>query len=128
MESTKEIVQRNCKRLLGKSVNLTELARSMKIDPTTISRWKSGAHSPELDKIDKMAELLDVDALEFFATIERPVKQEPVSKTLHKLMRIPDSVYELAAQLDVHDKEWEDVETAIKIAIEEKLSRLLNKT
>jgi transcriptional regulator with XRE-family HTH domain len=66
VETIKEIVCRNCKRLLDKSKNLSDIARQMQVNPTTISRWKSGDHAPELDKIDRLAEILEVDPLEFF--------------------------------------------------------------
>lgn len=66
MESIKDIVAYNCRRLLNKSVNLADLARKIGVDPTTVSKWKSGKHSPELDKIDRIANLIGVKPQEFF--------------------------------------------------------------
>lgn len=81
METIKEIVCRNCKRILDKTQNLSEIARLMQINPTTISRWKSGKHAPELDKLDKLAEIIGIDPMEFFSTEE---KSKPDSLELIK--------------------------------------------
>jgi transcriptional regulator with XRE-family HTH domain len=117
MESIKEVVQKNCKRLLAKPVNLNELSRSMQIHPSTISRWKSGEHAPELDKIDRLAELLNIDASEFFRTEKDLPRSEPVSKSLMKMMAIPDEVYDLAISVPKGHKAWETVVDALRLAI-----------
>lgn len=127
MESIKEVVAFNCKRLLDRSINLSELARSMQINPTTISRWKSGDHSPELDKIDRLASLIKVEPGEFFRPISEgeKIKSLPVSKTLQKLMAIPDEVYEYGQHIPKSDKRWEQVIAILELgAVNNQLSGL----
>lgn len=116
METIKEIVCRNCKRLLDKKKNLSEIARLMQINPTTISRWKSGKHAPELEKIDKLAEVLGVSRDEFFSPIvlERPVEL-PISKTLQRMMKIPDEVYSYAEKFGVEHEVWDTVLKALEL-------------
>jgi transcriptional regulator with XRE-family HTH domain len=89
----------------------------MKINPTTISRWKSGHHAPELDKIDKLAEILNINPLEFYRTNEAPA--EPVSKTLIKMSAIPDKIYDIAPDIGKDHKIWKDVLDILKGAKED---------
>jgi transcriptional regulator with XRE-family HTH domain len=123
MESIKEIVARNCRRLLVKPVNLAELSRLMQIHPSTISRWKNGDHAPEMDKIDKLADLLGVDPLEFYRTESNKPLELPVSKTLQKMMCVPDKIYDLAIDLGADHGIWEGVEGMLEQAIEDQKSK-----
>lgn len=110
MESIKDVIAKNCKRILDKSQNLSEIARLMKISPTTISRWKSGDHVPELDKIDALAKILDIDASEFFKKEGTRIEHLPVSSTIKKLAAIPDSIYNLAEKIGIENDIWEAIE------------------
>lgn len=109
METIKEIVAYNCKRLLDKSKDLSEIARLMQISPTTISRWKSGVNSPELEKIDRLAEILEVDAQEFFRSPQENVKNLPMSKALKLALNVPDKIYDLAEKLGHEHDIWDDI-------------------
>lgn len=127
METIKEVLRNNLVRLLDKSVTgvqLSEISRQMQVSQTTVSRWKNGENSPELDKIDRLAEILKVDPIEFFRTGKEIGIVQPVSKTLKKMMCVPDDIYDLAGKLgDIDAEAWHTVRSALEIAIESKAAK-----
>lgn len=67
MENMKEIVCKNCTRFLeNTSLKLVEIERLMGVSNSTVQRWKNGTQAPELDKIDRLAEVLGVRTIDFF--------------------------------------------------------------
>lgn len=67
MENMKEIVCKNCIRYLGETrLKLVEIERLMGVSNSTVQRWKNGTQAPELDKIDKLAEVLGIRTIDFF--------------------------------------------------------------
>jgi transcriptional regulator with XRE-family HTH domain len=121
MESIKDIVAKNCKRLLNRSVNLAEVSRLMRIHPSTISRWKSGDHAPELDKLDRLAEILGVNVSEFFKD-DRPEptrSQVGVFEAIRRFQSVPEDIYDLAVKLGPTHDVWRTVNVALTDAIHE---------
>lgn len=64
---------------------MSALARSMSLNPSTVSRWEDGTSAPEADALSELANFLDVRP-EFFLrplhTSERPVFLRSLSSTL----------------------------------------------
>jgi transcriptional regulator with XRE-family HTH domain len=120
MESIKEIVCRNCKRLLDNSdLKLNEIERRMGVSGSTVQRWKSGIHAPELDKIDKLAKILNVSRDEFFATTEKVSVEISVVEAIRRFQSIPPDIYERAVKLGPSHISWEEVRVVLDHAIKE---------
>jgi transcriptional regulator with XRE-family HTH domain len=120
METIKEIVCRNCKRLLDKSdMKLIEIERLMGVSGSTVQRWKSGVHAPELDKIDKLAKVLNVSRDEFFAVNKKPPIEISITEALRRFQSIDPEVYELAVKVGPNHPVWEDIKGALDLAIEQ---------
>lgn len=69
MENIRDIIRENCQRLLEREVSglsLREIARQTGVSEATIQRWKTGVNSPELNNIEKLAEVLKISPREFF--------------------------------------------------------------
>ncbi len=53
-------VERLSQALAARRLSQTELARMVGVSPTTISKWRSGAQSPEADALDRLALVINV--------------------------------------------------------------------
>lgn len=125
MENIRTTVCSNFNRLVDSSGKTKrEIAQQMQVSEATLQRWKSGVSFPELPNLEKLAKILGVDEREFYSSHEPVVKHEPVSKTLQKILNVPDDVYDLAAKLgDPKNNAWETVRAALDLAIEAKQAK-----
>lgn len=85
---------------------MAEIAKTMGVSRTTIQRWKSGVHPPEIENLERLADVLGVSPWEFYKSEETVKKKEPVSNLLKLLSYIPDDIYELAEGFDHNDEVW----------------------
>jgi transcriptional regulator with XRE-family HTH domain len=120
MESIRDVVGRNVARLLDSSgLKLVDIARSTGVSNTTIQRWKSGTHPPEIDNLEKLAKVLSVDPWEFYRQEEGVVKAPLNISTVIKMMAaIPDEVYEKAQGVPLGDEAWIGVIASLEVAAE----------
>jgi transcriptional regulator with XRE-family HTH domain len=130
MENMKELICNNFNRLIdASSLSKREVAKRIKVNENTLQRWKNKESCPELPNIESLAEVLGVSPLEFYRAEEqlKPL-QIPVSKTIQKLMAIPDDVYEAAQGVPHGHEIWGIVKDYLENAKEEtRLANLLNK-
>ena len=99
-----------------------------------MQRWgtskEKGGNPPTLDNIEALAEILKIDPLEFYKTDMAPAPLTmPVSKTLLKMMAIPDRIYDVARDIGKDDPIWDIVYDTLETVNErvkkgEKLSGL----
>jgi transcriptional regulator with XRE-family HTH domain len=64
---------------LAKGMTQTELARKLKVVPSSVSGWESGEVIPSPGIIPKLARLLGVDAMELTKVIDPPITAAPGS-------------------------------------------------
>jgi transcriptional regulator with XRE-family HTH domain len=117
----RNIVCNNFNRLVDASrMAKAEIARQMGVSATTMQRWKTGESFPELPNIEKLANVLGVDPVEFYAT-EMPVLRElPISRSLQKMAAVPDEVYELAEDMKGDEAGWDIITKIMKGRIEDR--------
>jgi transcriptional regulator with XRE-family HTH domain len=119
MENMKDLVCNNFNRLYEASEFKTyrSLALALKINENTIQRWVKKVSYPELPNIERLAEVFKVHPLEFYKSNEEISRSLPVSKTLQKMMAIPDEIYELAGQMGPNKEFWSEVGGAMRAQI-----------
>jgi transcriptional regulator with XRE-family HTH domain len=115
-----DLVSLNLKTIRKKrGVTQRFIAESAGVNVQTIRDIEAGRRGTSLELLGKIAHSLNVKASDMLESSEpAPVLQLPVSKTLQKLMAIPDRIYDLAQDIGVNDKEtWESVEDILEEAI-----------
>lgn len=127
MENLRETVCKNFNRLIDLSdLSQKYIADKIGVTTATMQRWKKGENPPDLDNIQALASLFNVDPSDFYkADIQIKPLVMPVSKTLQKMMKIPDEVYERASRIDIDDSIWEDAIIPALVHAEER-KRLAN--
>lgn len=124
-----EIVRLNIVRLLKDSdLSQKAIAKSVGVSEPTIYRWKSGENVPELDKLDRLAEILKIEASEFFKSQIDVKPALTMGKLAKRIANVPESVWEFIEKVSVDDKTaWEDVEAVLESAIEKREAKKTNK-
>lgn len=91
-ERRKLLGQRIREARLEKRWKQKHLAAAVYVEPMTVSRWERGTHSPDLDKLELIAEATDKDLAFFFpddeATTERTAIGEQLAEIIARLDRI----------------------------------------
>lgn len=110
MESIKEAVQRNTVRLLSQpGINISELARLSKLTSSTIHKWKAGIHVPEAANIERLAEAMNIDPLEFYEKERVGSRMLPsVHSAFKRALNVPEKIFEYAEFLGVENQIWEN--------------------
>lgn len=119
MESMREIVCNNFNRLFENSEfsSYRALAKEIGVNENTLQRWKKKKSYPELPNVERLAKAFKVNPREFYASKDEE-NPSPVSKTLIKMMAIPDKIYDLAISVPREDEVWEYIEEALTDAKE----------
>lgn len=120
MEKIRDVVCKNFNRLVDAySGSKKSIAQQMGISESTLQRWKKGENTPELPNIEALAKILNVDPMEFYREESGKIRNIKSIKTM--ISSVPDSIYDLAAELDdSSDSVWEEVAESLLIAIEQK--------
>lgn len=103
MENMRETVRKNIVRLMeGATISQKKIASSVGVTEPTIYRWKNGENAPTLDNIDKLAEILGVDPLEFF---QREASEADSLNLIRKILSLDsDGLRALESQLGAIEK------------------------
>lgn len=107
---TIEIGERIKELRLGRNLSHVALAKELKLNPQTVRDYEAGRRSPTIKGLPAIARSLGVTVTQLIDGSDElpPLRVEPVSKSLAKMMNIPDEIYELAASLSKNDKVWRD--------------------
>ena len=85
------------------------LAKMAGVTPQTIYDIENENRNPSITVLDSLAKSLGIAAKDLLCESEPVlVKSLPVSKTLQKMMAIPDEVYEISIKLGVDNPIWEE--------------------
>ena len=117
-----DLVSSNLK-ILRKRSNVTQrfIAESAGVNVQTIRDIEAGRRGTSLELLGKIANTLSVKPSDMLESNEpAPTLVLPVSKTLQKMMNIPDNIYELAQGIPKDAPCWE----VIKIALEDAQERM----
>jgi transcriptional regulator with XRE-family HTH domain len=119
MENAKEVLIKNLKGLRKeRGINQEELAEKAGYSIGFIKDIERGKSWLSPEAAEAIAYALDVQLWELFKTDKAPITPSlPVSKTLQKLMSIPDEVYDLAEGFDKNHKVWETVKKAFELEV-----------
>jgi transcriptional regulator with XRE-family HTH domain len=122
----KDLVCNNFNRLMAASeLSKREVAKRIKVNENTLQRWKNKESYPELPNIEELAKVLGVSPLEFYKVEREPAKIEKMSVFSKKIASIPDDVYELAQDIPLSDKRWEQVIAILELgAVQSQLASL----
>lgn len=103
-----------------------EVAEACGFEIGSLSRWENGKAWASSETIERLADYYKVDASEIYRGegAQEPLPM-PVSKTLQRLMAIPDYVYDAAIGVDIDDKIWRTVEDYLNITKDDKKSSSL---
>jgi transcriptional regulator with XRE-family HTH domain len=116
----RKLLGTNLIRLRG-SRTQAEVAESCGFEIPSYSRWENGKAWASSETIETLAAYYEVDASELYRgeTAQKPLGL-PVSKTLQKLMAIPDKVYDFAQDEAINAEVWEIIEDIMEGAIEDR--------
>ena len=126
-----ELFRENLKRYRAKTgLTQQKLAEIASVTVTALRDYETGRRAPPMETMGQIAAALGVKVSDLFESDDpAPVLTMPVSKTLQKLMAIPDRIYDLAQSIPLDDKEtWENVEAALEEGIEQNKLAQLHKT
>jgi transcriptional regulator with XRE-family HTH domain len=117
--------------VFGKNLRRIREARSMSAELLGQKAGVTGKHiydvekkikKPSFDLVVSVARALNVKIADLFEDGEEQITPlyMPVSKTLQKLMAIPDKVYDFAQDEAIDDEVWEIIEDIMEGAIEDR--------
>jgi transcriptional regulator with XRE-family HTH domain len=97
------------------------LALQIGLNDQAIRDYEAGRRFPPVETLGQIADALGVKVSDLFES-DNPAQelQLPVSKTLQKLMAIPDKVYDFAQDEAIDDEVWEIIEDIMEGAIEDR--------
>lgn len=82
----------------AKSWKQKELAAAVHVEPTTVSRWETGAHIPDLTTLNKIAEVLDLTVRDLLPDVS-PQPSE-LAELRDEVRDLRESVVEVLERLD----------------------------
>jgi transcriptional regulator with XRE-family HTH domain len=72
METIRDLIGKNFNRLVNASpLTNREIAKLVGVNEATFYRWQNNESCPELPNIEKLAQVLNIDPLEFYKTEEQ---------------------------------------------------------
>lgn len=121
MSTLKEIMASNIARLIKeRGITQAGLARELNLETLTIHHYTTGHRFPKPENIDAICAYFKISYSDLVRHEEAPVPiNAPVSKTLLKMMAIPDDVYDMAGKFGSDHKVWESVKVILKNAEKE---------
>jgi transcriptional regulator with XRE-family HTH domain len=78
---------------------------------------EKGRKKASIGLMQTVSEALDVDLSDLFKVEISRAKVEPISKTILKILAIPDDVYDLAQQVPLNDEIWDAVRVSLNVGI-----------
>jgi transcriptional regulator with XRE-family HTH domain len=121
MEITKTVAL-NVRRLRdGQKLTREALAKAANVSAQTIYDIENENKKPSLLVVESLAKALSIKPSTLLESDElAPIVNLPVSKTIQKLMAIPDKVYDFAQDEAINDEVWEIIEDIMEGAIEDR--------
>ena len=109
-----KILCKNFNRLVDLSGKTKrEIAQQMGVSESTLQRWKSGASHPEIVNLERLAVVLGVNPLEFFATEEKEDSLDLIRKIASlgpvELELLKDNLTELSKPVQNKTKKSKEV-------------------
>lgn len=86
MAERKELGERIAKARRAKRWKQKHLAAAVNVEPTTVSRWETGVHTPDFDMLDRLAKELEQPISYFVDPI--PAAAAPPSGDLSQVERV----------------------------------------
>jgi transcriptional regulator with XRE-family HTH domain len=129
VETIKDTFCKNFKKFVeASSLSQKSIAEKVGVSEQTFYRWARGENTPGHENLEELGNVLGVKPSDFYMTEKQEPLPLPVSKTLQKLMAIPDDVYEAAQGVPHGHEIWGIVKDYLENAKEEtRLANLLNK-
>lgn len=117
MDNLVETICKNYTRLANDS-GFTDrfIAQKIEVTESTIQRWKNLKNPPSEKHVEALAKLFNISPFDFYKQASEPVRSMPVSKTLLKMMAIPDRIYEAAQYVDIKDPIWDTIFDSLDVA------------
>lgn len=115
---TKIILRKNLKELRDeRDWSQDDLAESTGYTRGFIADIERGKSWVSPESLEKIAGALDVPIHRLFSTEDTPKRETlPVSRTLQKMMSVPDIVYDLAPSIPKDDEAWIYIEETLRAA------------
>jgi len=116
---TIEIISKNLIAARGR-MSRQELAEKAKISYQAVRDIEEKDRNPSIAMLQTLANALGITIVDLLRSDSEPKPVAmPVSKTLQKMMNVPDQAYDFAADIDPGHKVWRDVLTLLGAAAEE---------